>query len=52
MVFMGGLGCPKKTKKLKAENVPLSCGCMDQVEKKSLKDYIVFGRFLSQGGSD
>ena len=35
------VGCPKKTKKLKAENVPLSCGYMDQVVKKSLKDCIV-----------
>ena len=35
------LGCPKKQKNLKAEKVPLSCGYIDQVEKKSLKDCIV-----------
>ena len=37
-----GLGCPKKTKKFKDENIPLSCEYMDQLEKKSLKDCIVF----------
>ena len=36
-----GVGWPKKHKNVKFENVPLSCGYMDQVEKKSLKDCIV-----------
>ena len=31
----------QKTQNVKIENVPLSCGYMDHVEKKSLKDRIV-----------
>ena len=37
----GTVGWPKKQKKFKLKNVPLSCGYTDQVEKKSLKDCIV-----------
>ena len=35
------LGWPKIIKNVKTENIPLLCEYMDQVEKKSLKDYIV-----------
>ena len=31
----------QKNKNVKTENVPLSCGYMDQVENNSLKDCIV-----------
>ena len=41
-IFYGSpLGWPKKHKNGKFENVPLSCGYLGQVEKKSLKDCIV-----------
>ena len=43
------LGWPKKHKNLKLKNVPLSCGYMDQVEKKSLKDFIEIFTFTFVG---